>query len=125
MKYAKLLLISLCFSKFAIASEGIYSALNIQEKAMSAKRTELKFQKSIGGLTCIRVNHISIGDSFSCSIQLESANSEQIYEALNIEPIPMAANRLTLKYRKDVANLSCVKTSVLHQDDNYICTLHY
>lgn len=47
---------------------AIYSALNVEEKILPAARTELSYEKSVGGLTCVKTNHILNGDSVKCSL---------------------------------------------------------
>lgn len=104
-------------------AESIYNALNVQEEAMSAPRTQLKYQKSVGGLTCIKINDIRSGDSFSCSLTLSQADTVAIYSALNVEEGTLPAVRTELKYKKSVGGLSCVKTNHIAKGDSVDCSL--
>jgi hypothetical protein len=53
-----------------INAEAVYSALNIEEKPLTADRTQLKYEKSVGGISCVKTNNIRMGESFSCSVLL-------------------------------------------------------
>jgi hypothetical protein len=57
-------------SKKVDNSKLIYQALNVEEKALAAPRTQMKLEKSVGGLTCIKVNEIRKGNSYSCQFKL-------------------------------------------------------
>ena len=59
---------SLTISK--VDTAAIYSVFKIEEEILPAKRTEIIYQKSVGGLTCVKTNHIYRGDSFDCSLSL-------------------------------------------------------
>lgn len=113
MKKALLALVFLT-SGTAFASTGaesIYNTLNVQEVALPAQRTQLKYQKSVGGLVCVKVNEILLGNSYSCNLTLSQVKTIEIYSALNVEEGILPAVRTESKYQKSVTGLSCVKTN--------------
>lgn len=104
-------------------AEAIYKALNIQEQALMADRTQLKYQKSVEGLMCIKLNDIRTGDSFSCFLTLSKIDTAAIYSALNVEEEVLPADRTELKYQKSIGGLSCIKTNHIMSGDFVNCTL--
>lgn len=49
-----------------IDSAKIYKALVAVERSLAAPRTELRYEKKAGGLSCLKVNSIQSRNSFSC-----------------------------------------------------------
>jgi len=54
---------------FGVDDQEIYTALNVPEQSLPAVRTELRYEKAIGGLSCVRINVIQKGDVFHCSLE--------------------------------------------------------
>lgn len=106
-------------------AEAIYNSLNVQEESMSAPRTQFKNQKSVGGLTCIKINEIISGDTFTCSLTLSKTDSAAIYSALNVQESTLPAARIELKYKKSIGSLSCVKTNHIATGDSVECSLSF
>lgn len=123
MKKIMILLMTLFFTVLSHGSEVLYSALDVEEKIVHTKRTTLKYEKTVGGLTCIKTNVIRQGDNFNCSFTLNAYDSEALYNALDVEETPVSADRMTLIYQKFAAPLTCTKTNVIQEGDSFSCSL--
>lgn len=106
-------------------AEAVYSALDVAEQALSAPRTQLKYEKAVGGLSCIKLDDIRSGTSFSCSLNVASADQGAIYSALKVEETTLPAVRTELKYQKSVGSLSCIKTNHIRQGDSFNCSVSF
>lgn len=53
-------------------SAKVYKALNTSERSVAAPRTELRYAKVAGNLTCFKTNRIQGGDKFNCKLSTES-----------------------------------------------------
>ena len=93
----------------ALASEEIYNALDVEEKPLSAPRIELKYQKMVGGIICVKRNHMLEGISFACTVSMDLFNSEEVYNALNVRETSVPAATFT-DYVKSVDNLTCTRS---------------
>jgi len=50
-----------------VSSAQLYESLSVEAVPAAAERTELVFQKKVGGVTCTKTDHIRRGVSYSCS----------------------------------------------------------
>lgn len=125
MKLVAIGLISLFLAYGAFASESIYYALDTQEIPLAASRTELRYQKSVGGITCLKVDSVTSGRVYSCEIDIKNFHSKEIYNALSIEPMAMPSNRMELKYKKSVGGLVCLKTIKVSKEELCDCSLKF
>ena len=104
----------------------IYNALGVKEEPMVAPRTQLRYEKSIGGLSCIKVNDISSdGETVSCTLNISEIDSAAIYDALDVEEVPMAAPRTQLRYQKSIGRLSCILVNDITSGNDIDCTLTF
>ncbi len=117
------MLVGVLFSMNVLASQEIYNALSIEEDSLLTARTERKLQKSIGGISCIKVNHVVRGDSFSCEIDASLLDSSLLYNNLEVEEKSLPAQRTQLKYEKRVGKLSCVKVNTILKGDSFNCKI--
>lgn len=99
----------------------LYFAIQSIEIPLVANKMTLKYSKSLTGLTCIKTSIIEQEDSFSCNMKPFEVSASELYNNLNLEEIPMPADKMTLKFKKKIGRLSCTKTSHLLSGDNYIC----
>lgn len=112
----------LFISKLSVASdEEIYNALSVRETALNANRMEMKYEKSVGGLTCVRTNSNLSGDNYACSFS--QVNGLAIYSALNVPEESVAAARIDAVERKTVGRLVCTKTSNMLNGDSADCSM--
>jgi len=115
----KLVLGMFCFlSLSAYASEEIYNALKVE----AIQRTELKSEKQVGGILCVKTRHTS-HEEYTCDVDLDNFNSEQVYQALHVEEVPLAAARIELRYEKSSGNLTCLKIDNIRDGISYHCKL--
>lgn len=109
----------------ALASEEIYYALSTNETSLVAPRTEIKTGKSVGGLSCVRTNHVVHGTHYACDLNLDEVNYGEIYESLQVEANPLSADRMTLLLEKKAGALTCEKMNRLTEGTSYRCRLAY
>lgn len=107
------------------SSEKLWEALNVTASSVAAPRTQLVYRKSVGGLDCLKINDISSGTSYSCKIQLGAVDALAVFDALNIEAQPLAADRMTLVLQKQVGELTCVKRNHLRDGMSATCELSF
>lgn len=107
----------------SIEADAIYFALNVDEQPLRSPRTQLKYQKSVGGLTCIKLNDTRSGDKFSCSVSESQVDAAAIYAALDVEEKPLPAIRTKLKNKKSVGKLSCIKINDFRTGDSFGCSI--
>lgn len=117
------LIISLSFA--ALASQETYHALDVTEESLPAVRSELKFQKSVGGIRCFKTSHIRSGVSYKCEADASSLESEAIYNALDVQEEILFTSRTILKFRKSVGNINCTKIIDMRADKSFSCTINF
>lgn len=103
--------------------EDLYSALETEEKALPAPKTQLKYEKSVGGLICVRVRDVWNGEQFACHLAFSRVDSAAIYEALNVEEVALPAFRTEFKYLKEVGGLRCLRTRHILRGESIDCSL--
>ncbi len=105
----------------AFASEELYTALNVEETAVAAPRTELVFQKAVGGITCKKTVLQTEEIKFDCDVDTKLLSSAKIYTALAVEEVAQPSTRLLLKYKKNSGAVTCEKVSSLAAKSKYSC----
>lgn len=125
MKCIILLLGLISVTNAFASAQDLYNAIDVEAEVLAAPRTELKLQKKVGGLTCIKTNHIVSGDKYKCEIDFAALDSSAIYNVLNVEEEPLPALRIQLKYKKESGSLSCVKVNDIRSGDSFTCVLNF
>jgi len=105
----------------AFASEELYTALNVEETAVDAPRTELVYQKAVGGITCKKTVLLTEEIKFACEVDTKALNSAKIYASLAVEEVALPSNRLILKFSKTSGAVTCEKVSKLGSKNRYSC----
>lgn len=126
-KFILALIVLVSSSAFASQdSRALYEALNVQEEPLSAPRTTMTFQKSVGGLTCVKVDIITEDQSnYMCAMNFARANTRAIYEALDVQVTTLDAVRTELKFQKSAGGVTCLKTVHVLHGDTYQCVFEF
>ena len=117
------------FSGSALASDAameIYKVLNVKETPVPAERTKLVYQKTLSGLVCTHTNHIVNGDSYACKFTLAQFNAEEIYKAMDVQPVPISGIATRQFLAKSAGGLQCVESTPLasvNEKITYFCTV--
>jgi len=109
----------------AFASQALFEALDGEEVVLPSPRAEVHSQKMVAGVTCLKVDHIVDGLSFSCEVDAELLDSEVLYKSLKLEEVVLPTPRTYYTYQKAVGNLTCLKTSDLDGEDSYNCKFKF
>ena len=109
------------FATNAFASEELYTSLNVEETAVEAPRTELVFQKAVGGITCRKTVLLTEEIKYACEVETKKLNSAKIYASLAVEEVPQPSTRLLLKFKKNSGAVTCEKVSTLATKSRYSC----
>lgn len=125
MRFVALLTgLAICHPTFADSLE-IYNKLDVEEDIIPSEKIKLVTEKSVGGLTCTKVNHIVYGVSASCKLNLEKADSSAIYDALEVTEVPLHSSETKITYQKTASELDCVKTDNIVGIDFIRCKLTF
>lgn len=108
-------------SSSAFSSQEIYERLAVEEQVLSTTRTETMVQKTAGGLTCFKKDHIENGPSFSCELETKNSDESAIYNALSVEETLIESTRTQMVYEKSLSSFQCMKTQDIFLGDIYNC----
>ncbi len=109
--------ISYAYSHDGQADKEIYNALEVQAVDLTPGMAgAYKFEKKVGGLSCIKTGVVYPGAeaSYTCSLG-NHVDAQKIYDALNTEETYDDYDGDLYGFyeeRKEVANLSCKKESM-------------
>lgn len=59
----------------ALDSEKIYKSLKASERSLAAPRIELKYEKAVGSLSCVKTSKIQSGVEFNCKLKTVSVKA--------------------------------------------------
>lgn len=124
MKSILILVLTLVTSS-VFASREIYQSLAVEEQVLSTTRMEVILQKSAGGLTCKRKDHVENGPSFSCELETKNSDEAAIYQALTSEEVLIESSRMQFVYEKTVSPLHCMKTDDVLTGESFNCKLKF
>ncbi len=102
-------------------SELLYPKLNVSEESVGSEDDIEYFQKSVGRLNCTRTsspksrNSKKRVDTFSCSLDIDSANDLDIYKALDVEDVDVTPEgRMgSSTHEKRLGSLVCNRSSAV------------
>lgn len=105
-------------------AESLYRALSVKEKGERVTRYKNRYEKEVGGLECIK-NEDTRETTYSCRLNLESLDKAKIYEALNAEESPRAAERTIHRTAKSVGGIECIKDDHIRDGVSVTCRLNF
>ncbi len=104
-----------------LAAYKLFKALPIIEQPVVAPMSEVRYQKAVSGIECIRSKHITTGDTYNCHVDLDEINHEEIYYLLDSEELAVREPKSELKFRKEAGMLKCDKIKGMRLGEKYKC----